>query len=93
MRSIYIKSKKKLIIFPLGLLVIGLFAFSPFLIGMVGMGITEFFTGKTLNEGNSIWGVLPWLTFYTFPIGFVIAIGFSLLSIYDIIAFIFNRNK
>jgi disulfide bond formation protein DsbB len=44
-------------------------AFAPLVLGMIGSSLTP-----GCNESNCYWGVLPWATFMTVPIGFVILI-------------------
>ena len=86
-------TKKKLFLFPLFLLAIGFLSFSPFIIGMIGSGVTEFFTGKPINEGNSFWGTLPWFTFFTIPIGGVVLLGLICILIYDGIVLLINYSS
>jgi len=45
-------------------------AFAPIVIGMIGGLLTP----GGYNEGPGPWAVLPWATFFTVPIGFVILI-------------------
>jgi len=44
-------------------------AFAPAIIGGIGSSLTP-----GCNEGNCYWGALPWATFLTLPIGFIIMI-------------------
>ena len=46
------------------------FAFLPLLITL----IASIFVDDAFNEGNSAFGTLPWLTFFTAPIGAVIVL-------------------
>lgn len=50
---------------PIALFLLAIFAFSPLLIGITAMAISEAAYGTSLNESNSVWGVLPWMTFFT----------------------------
>jgi hypothetical protein len=50
------------------LLVGGVVASSPVWVGLLGMHLQEVSTGVQANEGNSAWGVLPWLGMATLPI-------------------------
>jgi hypothetical protein len=93
MKPILIKRKKNLRRIPIGFLIIGFFALSPFLIGILGGEVSEFFTGRAVNEGNSIWGVLPWLTVYTAPIGVVVAVVFLMILGFDALILLFGRKN
>ena len=44
-------------------------AFAPAIIGIIGSSLTP-----GCNESNCYWGALPWATFLTLPIGFIIMI-------------------
>lgn len=68
---------------PLGFLGITLFAFSPFLIGVMGAWATEKFSGQPCHEGNCGWMVLPWLTVFTLPIGAFLLLVFLLMVVRD----------
>jgi len=46
----------------------GIVASSPIWVGLLGMHMQEVSTGVQANEGNSAWGVLPWLGMVTLPI-------------------------
>lgn len=46
----------------------GIVASSPIWLGLLGMHMQEVSTGVQANEGNSAWGVLPWLGVVTLPI-------------------------
>lgn len=52
----------------LGLVAAGVVAFTPIWLGLLGMEMQEASTGIQANEGNSVWGVLPWLGMVTLPI-------------------------
>ena len=62
----------------IALLVLGLCALSPLLLGVVMMALIEATTGANLNESNSIWGVLPWFSLFTISF-FAPVIGILLL--------------
>jgi hypothetical protein len=49
-----------------------LFAASPFLIMLIAQSISNM-NGKTINEANSVFGVLPWLVFFTVPAAIAIS--------------------
>ena len=68
---------------PLWILIIVFFGSSPVIVGLVGAGLTEFITGESCNEGNCIWGTLPWLMFYSVPIGVILLIAFIVIMIVD----------
>lgn len=69
--------------FPLGLLFIFLFSFSPVLIGLIGAWITEYTSGEPCHEGNCGWMVLPWLGMFTLPAGAILFIAFMILVFID----------
>ncbi|MFD2586032.1 hypothetical protein ACFSQJ_03775 [Croceitalea marina] len=83
MKALLIKHKKHLWRIPVGLLIIGLFALSPILIGLIGAYITELNTGKPCHEGNCYWMSMPWYLFITFPIAGVFFLVFLLIVIND----------
>lgn len=62
----------------LGLVAAGVVAFSPIWLGLLGMEMQEASTGIQANEGNSVWGVLPWLGMFTLPI-YVLIVVLTLL--------------
>jgi hypothetical protein len=41
--------------------------------------------GTDLNEGNSAIGALPWLTFFTFPVGVLIAFIGTILGVVNVV--------
>lgn len=87
--GLILKNKKHYVTrFPLWLLFIIFFAFSPVIVGLVGGSLTELFTDETCNEANCIWAALPWLTFYTVPIGFTLLLIFLIIIIIDSITLI-----
>ena len=51
----------------------GIVASSPIWLGLLGMHLQEVSTGVQANEGNSVWGVLPWLGMVTLPIYALVA--------------------
>ena len=55
-----------------GYFLIILIGLSPVLISFVSGSIEHLLTGKQVNEGNSIFGAIFWLMFYTIPFGFVL---------------------
>ena len=54
------------------LIVLGglVFGFFPIIIALVA----SIFVDDALNESSSAWGVIPWFTFFTLPLGFAIVI-------------------
>lgn len=69
----------------LGFGLIGFFAFSPFIIGIIGAYISEMRTGEVCHEGNCYWGTLPWLTFFTMPIAAMIGFIFFVIAVIDVV--------
>jgi hypothetical protein len=51
----------------------GIVASSPVWLGLLGMHMQEASTGVQAHEGNSVWGVLPWLGMVTLPIYVLVA--------------------
>ena len=85
--GLIIKDKKHYVTrFPLWLLLIVFIGFSPLIIGLIGEGLTELFTGKSCNESNCFWGALPWLMFYTVPIGLISFFIFLIIIVVDSIS-------
>ena len=68
---------------PIALLIIGLMAGAPFIVGLSGAWLTEVITGEPCHEGNCFWMALPWLCMLTFPIAGVCLIVLPLLVIRD----------
>lgn len=68
---------------PLWLLIIVFIGFSPLIIGLIGESLTELFTNEPCNESNCFWGTLPWLMFYTIPIGLILMFIFFIVIIVD----------
>ena len=69
----------------IGLLLILLLAFSPFIISITGAWITELITNEPCHEGNCFWGVVGWLFFITFPLSAILLIIFIIVIIIDIL--------
>lgn len=59
------------------LLVIG-----PLLIGLV---VSPLACGPDANEGNCSWAAVPWLTFFTAPVGFLVILAAVVLVIVGIV--------
>ena len=72
------------------LLVLAVVAFSPLILGLAMMHLEESRTGIPQNEGNSTWGVLPWLSIGTLavclPIAGLIVVAVAAMVLHDIIA-------
>lgn len=82
--GLIIKDKKHYITrFPLWILIIILFLFSPLIVGLIGGSLSELFTDQACNEANCFWAALPWLMFYTVPIGLVLLLIFFIIIIID----------
>ncbi len=69
---------------PGGILIILFISISPLVIGLIGGSISEWLTGNPCHEGNCIWGVLGWLTFWTAPFGALVFIIFVVIVIADL---------
>lgn len=91
--AIIIKRKKHYLTrLPLHIFIISFIAFLPVIIGVGGAWITELTTGKSCNEGNCIWMVLPWFTLFTFPIGGIAFLIYIIIVIRDTVKLVLKRN-
>ena len=71
---------------PLGLLVITLFSFAPYIIGIIGGWISEQTTGIPCNDSNCTWTAVHWLSVITFPAGAFALLIYLLLAVNDGVA-------
>lgn len=78
MKTLLLKRPKRIFILMMTLLILGALALSPLIVGVGMMTLIEGFSGGNLNESNSIWGVLPWASFFTMAF-FLPAIGIVIL--------------
>ena len=78
MKTLLLKRPKRIQILIVTLLILGALALSPLIVGVGMMALIEGFSGGNLNESNSIWGVLPWASFFTMAF-FLPAIGILIL--------------
>ena len=78
MKTLLLKRPKRIFILMMTLLILGALALSPLIVGVGMMTLIEGFSGGNLNESNSIWGVLPWASFFTMAF-FLPAIGVVIL--------------
>ena len=78
MKTLLLKRPKRIFILMMTLLILGAMALSPLIVGVGMMTLIEGFSGGNLNESNSIWGVLPWASFFTMAF-FLPAIGIVIL--------------
>jgi len=78
MKTLLLKRPKRIFILMMTLLILGALALSPLIVGVGMMTLIEGFSGGNLNESNSIWGVLPWASFFTMAF-FLPAIGILIL--------------
>ena len=83
MAILFSKLRQFVIGIPLGAFAIIVYSVSPFLVGFTGGYITQLITGEECNEGNSIWGVLPWFMFVTLPTGAGLLCLFIIIAIID----------
>jgi hypothetical protein len=91
--GVFITKRKHLLTrLPLVMLLILIFALSPFLIGISGAWISELTSGIPCNnEGNCFWLVLPWLGMITFPIGVILFIALLIITMIDFLSLV-NRK-
>ena len=78
MKTLLLKRPKRIFILMMTLLILGALALSPLIVGVGMMTLIEGFSGGNLNESNSIWGVIPWASFFTMAF-FLPAIGIVIL--------------
>ena len=78
MKTLLLKRPKRILTLIVTLLILGALALSPLIVGVGMMALIEGFSGGNLNESNSIWGVLPWASFFTMAF-FLPAIGIVIL--------------
>lgn len=86
-----IKKPAQLLKILFGYMVIAAIGFLPLIIALIGASIEHALTGKKINEGNSIFGVLPWLCLFTLPVAFLIGIIWTVIAIRRIYIF-FKRD-
>lgn len=67
-KTYILRRKGRLLVIFISIVMMILAAFSPAVIGIGMMELEESRTGVTQNEGNSVWGVLPWLSMFTMVI-------------------------
>ena len=67
-KTYILRRKGRLLVIVLSIGMMLLAAFSPLVLGLGMMALEESRTGITQNEGNSVWGVLPWLSMFTMAI-------------------------
>ncbi|MFN7117580.1 MAG: hypothetical protein ACK4TA_12330 [Saprospiraceae bacterium] len=68
---------------PILFILVGLFAFSPILISIVGANLSEFLTNEPCHEGNCFWGAFGWLFMLTFPLAGLLFIILLIIVIID----------
>lgn len=71
---------------PLGFLAIALFAFAPYIIGIIGAWMTEQTTGQPCVDGSCAWTAVHWLSVITFPAGAFALLIYILLAVNDAVA-------
>ncbi len=95
-KTFILQRRRRIIVIFIVLIALTLLAFSPLVLGLVMMALEEAATGKNVGEHNSVWGVLPWLSFGTMVI--FLPPAFILLKItvvgvlYDLIVLL-KRSK
>ena len=67
-KTYILRRKGRLLVIALAIGMMLLAAFSPAVLGLGMMALEESRTGIAQNEGNSVWGVLPWLSMFTMVI-------------------------
>lgn len=70
----------------MGLLVIALFSFAPYLIGIIGAWVSEQTTGQPCVDGSCAWASVYWLSVITFPAGAFSLLIYILLAVNDAVA-------
>ena len=67
-KTFILQRRRRIIVIFIVLIALTLLAFSPLALGLVMMALEEAATGKNVGEHNSVWGVIPWLSFGTMVI-------------------------
>ncbi len=67
-KTYILRRKERMIGIPVAMVLLVICAFGPLLLGVGMMSLIENATGQSQHEGNSIWGVLPWLSMFTMVI-------------------------
>lgn len=67
-KTYILRRRGRLLVILLAIFMMLLTAFSPAIIGIGLMALEEARTGIAQNEGNSVWGVVPWLSMFTMVI-------------------------
>jgi hypothetical protein len=76
----------------IGYAVIITIGLSPMLVSFMGATIEHTLTGKQINEGNSIFGAVIWLMFYTIPFGFVLLIFWTSIVVKSVVHYL-KQNR
>lgn len=74
-------------------LLIFIISIIPAIIGFAGMYAEEAITGRRAHEGNSVFGVLPWLTMFTLPFGVFIFFSWTILMLKSNVAYYRKRKS
>ena len=67
-KTYILRRKGRLLVIFIAIVMMVVAAFSPAIFGLTMMALEEARTGAAQNEGNSVWGVLPWLSMFTMVI-------------------------
>ena len=67
-KTYILRRRGRLLVILLAIFMMLLTAFAPAIIGISMMALEESRTGIAQNEGNSVWGVVPWLSMFTMVI-------------------------
>lgn len=83
-KTYILRRKGRLLVIFVAIVMMVIAAFSPAIFGIGMMALEEARTGVTQNEGNSVWGVLPWLSMFTMVIflpaaAITVAVSFILI--------------
>ena len=80
-KTYILRRKGRLLVIFVAIVMMVISAFSPAIFGLTMMALEEARTGVTQNEGNSVWGVLPWLSMFTMVIFLPAAALTALVSV------------
>lgn len=70
--------------FPLGIVVIILMGFAPFIVSAVGVYFTELSSGQPCHLGNCYWAAIPWFgIFVTLPLSAILMIIYLIIIAID----------
>ena len=92
MKLIFVHKFKDFYKIILGIILLALFAFSPIILALVGSYFEGIIRGEPVHEGNSVFMSFGWFFLITIPVGVILLIIWLVVSAYNILSFIKNKN-